>query len=198
MRRSPSFSSRAGWVSASKRSLSEASAALEMSSRRKISLLEYSEWIISCSSCLTSVWKPRVSFWVCTVMGRVAPWGIAAPGAAAGSRGRGGLSRIQECRQPPGLNRKQERGACMSVWEGGGYGGPGRGVNPSMGPRGQHPCCPTVPAPRTRHPLQGGSDVRRLEPRHAWLHFIPASGRWVETTAGPPRMSSLTACHPCP
>ena len=32
-----------------------------MSSRRKISRLEYSEWIISCKSCLTSAWKPSVS-----------------------------------------------------------------------------------------------------------------------------------------
>ena len=41
-----------------KRSLSAASAALETSSRRKISLFEYKEWIINCSSCFTSVWKP--------------------------------------------------------------------------------------------------------------------------------------------
>ena len=47
--------------SASKRSLSQASDALEISSRRKMSLLEYSEWIIRCRSCLTSAWKPRVS-----------------------------------------------------------------------------------------------------------------------------------------
>ena len=32
-----------------------------MSSRRKISLLLYKEWIISFSSCLTSAWKPSVS-----------------------------------------------------------------------------------------------------------------------------------------
>jgi hypothetical protein len=31
------------------------------SSRRKISLLLYKEWIIRCSSCFTSAWKPRVS-----------------------------------------------------------------------------------------------------------------------------------------
>ena len=37
-----------------KRSLSAASAALETSSRKKISLFEYKEWIINLSSCLTS------------------------------------------------------------------------------------------------------------------------------------------------
>jgi hypothetical protein len=36
-------------LSASKRSLSQASDALEISSRRKISLLEYSEWVTRCS-----------------------------------------------------------------------------------------------------------------------------------------------------
>src|SRR5687768_6310799 len=51
-------------ASASKRSLSAASAALEMSSRRKISLLLYKEWIIRCRSCFTSAWKPSVSFTV--------------------------------------------------------------------------------------------------------------------------------------
>ena len=62
MRRSALFSLSSGWSIASKRSLSQASDALEISSRRKISRLLYSEWIISCNSCLTSVWKPRVSF----------------------------------------------------------------------------------------------------------------------------------------
>ena len=52
---SPSSSSNALLFSASKRSLSQASAALEISSRKKISLLEYKEWIISCNNCLTSV-----------------------------------------------------------------------------------------------------------------------------------------------
>ena len=32
-----------------------------MSSRRKISGWLYSEWIMRCSSCFTSAWKPRVS-----------------------------------------------------------------------------------------------------------------------------------------
>jgi hypothetical protein len=44
----------------SKRSLSHASEALLTSSRRKISLLEYSEWIMRCSSCFTSAWNPSV------------------------------------------------------------------------------------------------------------------------------------------
>ena len=58
---SPSLSNRAASVIASKRSLSHASEALEISSRRKISLLLYKEWIIRSSSCLTSAWKPSVS-----------------------------------------------------------------------------------------------------------------------------------------
>src|SRR5690242_20780369 len=61
MRQSPPPSSSAGLCSASKRSLSQASEALEISSRRKISRFEYSEWIISCSSCFTSAWNPSVS-----------------------------------------------------------------------------------------------------------------------------------------
>ena len=48
--------------SASKRSLSQASDALETSSRRKISLLEYSEWVTRCRICLTSAWNDRVCF----------------------------------------------------------------------------------------------------------------------------------------
>ncbi|MNT79724.1 hypothetical protein D3C72_2190920 [compost metagenome] len=55
-------SSSSGLARASKRNLSTASEAFEINSRRKISLLEYSEWIMRCSSCFTSVWKPRVSF----------------------------------------------------------------------------------------------------------------------------------------
>ncbi len=54
--------------SASKRSLSQASDALETSSRRKISLLEYSECVTRCSSCATSAWKE----WVCLLMGVMA------------------------------------------------------------------------------------------------------------------------------
>src|SRR5882762_5319363 len=46
---------------ASKRSLSAASEAFDISSLRKISLLPYKEWIMRSSSCLTSAWKPRVS-----------------------------------------------------------------------------------------------------------------------------------------
>jgi hypothetical protein len=51
------FVQRALLSSASKRSLSQASEALETSSRRKISLLEYSEWVTRCRICLTSAWK---------------------------------------------------------------------------------------------------------------------------------------------
>ena len=78
---SPSPSSKRASVRASKRSLSAASAALDTSSRRKISLLEYSEWIISCSSCFTSVWKPSVCLLVSVVIGqrlRVAHAAVAA------------------------------------------------------------------------------------------------------------------------
>src|SRR5665647_31303 len=49
---------------ASKRSLSQASEAFEISSRRKISLLEYSEWVTRCSNWATSAWKESVFFWV--------------------------------------------------------------------------------------------------------------------------------------
>src|SRR3546814_1362534 len=45
---SPPISS--GLAIASKRSLSQASDAFEINSRRKISLFEYSEWIIKCRS----------------------------------------------------------------------------------------------------------------------------------------------------
>src|SRR5690606_33145209 len=61
MRKSVSPASSSGLSIASKRNLSQASEALDTSSRRKISLLLYKEWIIRCSSCLTSAWKPRVS-----------------------------------------------------------------------------------------------------------------------------------------
>src|SRR5690606_507267 len=63
---SPSY--RSPLETASKRSLSAASDALETSSRRKISLFEYNEWIIKCSNCLASVWKPRVSLRASTVI----------------------------------------------------------------------------------------------------------------------------------
>ncbi len=58
---SGSPASSAGVASARKRSLSLASEALEISSRRKISRWLYSEWIISCMSWRTSAWKPCVS-----------------------------------------------------------------------------------------------------------------------------------------
>ena len=55
MRSSESPSYRASSLSASKRSLSAASEAFEISSRRNISLLLYKEWIIRPNSCRTSV-----------------------------------------------------------------------------------------------------------------------------------------------
>ena len=64
---SGSLSYRPPSLMASKRSLSQASEALETSSRRKISLLEYKEWVTRCSSCATSAWKERV----CLVIKRV-------------------------------------------------------------------------------------------------------------------------------
>src|SRR3569833_83895 len=59
--RSGSWVRSAGSAIAAKRSRSLASDAFEMSSRRKISLWLYKEWIMSCSSSRTSAWKP----WVC-------------------------------------------------------------------------------------------------------------------------------------
>jgi len=60
---SESPSNRAGSDSASKRSLSAASEALEISSRRKMSLLEYKEWIINCSSCFDFGLEAQGFFW---------------------------------------------------------------------------------------------------------------------------------------
>ena len=51
---SPSPAYKSGFSNALKRSLSAASDALEISSLKKISLLEYKEWIIKCRICLTS------------------------------------------------------------------------------------------------------------------------------------------------
>ena len=53
-RKSEASSYRALFSRASKRSLSQASEALEMSSRRKISLLEYKECVTRCRSWATS------------------------------------------------------------------------------------------------------------------------------------------------
>src|SRR5690242_10911620 len=61
MCRSPSPSSNSGLPMASKRSLSQASEALETSSRRKISLCEYSECVTRRKTCATSASKGRVS-----------------------------------------------------------------------------------------------------------------------------------------
>ena len=66
---SPAISS--GLLSASKRNLSLASEAFEISSRRKISRWLYSEWIMSFSSSRTSAWKPSVSLGVSFVLGVV-------------------------------------------------------------------------------------------------------------------------------
>ena len=84
MPRSVSSPSSSGAASASKRSLSAASAAFEMSSRRKMSRLLFSEWIISCSSWRTSAWKPCVST-VAVVLTRRAP---RIPGVAPGAMAR--------------------------------------------------------------------------------------------------------------
>src|SRR5687768_5921257 len=71
---SPAMS--AGFDRDSKRSLSLASEAFEISSRRKISLWLYNEWIMSLSSSRTSAWKPKVS-----LAGESADWGVVmAPG----------------------------------------------------------------------------------------------------------------------
>src|SRR5580700_866167 len=59
--RSLSLPSSSGFDNARKRSLSLASEALEINSRRKMSLWLYREWIIRFSSSRTSAWKPSVS-----------------------------------------------------------------------------------------------------------------------------------------
>src|ERR1700722_6759162 len=61
MASSPSLPSSDGSDSDRNRSLSLASEALEMSSRRKISLWLYREWIISWRSSRTSAWKLKLS-----------------------------------------------------------------------------------------------------------------------------------------
>src|SRR5690606_31723245 len=61
MRSSASPDSRPGLAIDSKRSLSQASEALEISSRRKISLCEYSEWVTRCRTWATSASNARVS-----------------------------------------------------------------------------------------------------------------------------------------
>src|SRR3546814_8255581 len=59
----------------SKRSLSQASEALEISSRRKISLCEYSECVTRCRTWATSASKARVSVFVVIGAVRIAwPW----------------------------------------------------------------------------------------------------------------------------
>jgi hypothetical protein len=58
---SASPASNSGRAMVSKRNLSQASEALEISSRRKISLCEYSEWVTRCSTWATSASNLRVS-----------------------------------------------------------------------------------------------------------------------------------------
>lgn len=58
-------SNKAALFRPSNRSLSQASDALDTSSRKKMSGLEYSEWVTRCSSCATSAWNDRV----CLLMG---------------------------------------------------------------------------------------------------------------------------------
>ena len=65
---SDSDSMRSGVSNAKNRSLSQASLALEISSLRKISRFEYKECTIRCSSCLTSVWNPKVSSFAVIVL----------------------------------------------------------------------------------------------------------------------------------
>src|SRR5258707_4391909 len=59
---------RSGLASASKRSFSQASEALEISSRRNISLCEYSEWITNRNTCLVSAWNSLICGCVSVVM----------------------------------------------------------------------------------------------------------------------------------
>ena len=95
---SPAISS--GLLSASKRSLSLASEALEISSRRKISRWLYSEWIMSFSSSRTSAWKPRVSLGVSFVGGCHGAGRLRAPDSVVNSspgpgRATGGCQRLR-------------------------------------------------------------------------------------------------------
>src|SRR5450631_3684835 len=57
-----------GFAIASKRSFSQASEAFEISSRRKISLCEYSEWMTKRSTCLVSDWNSLICGCVSVVM----------------------------------------------------------------------------------------------------------------------------------
>src|SRR5882757_3592079 len=59
---------RPGLAIASKRSFSQASEAFDISSRRKISLCEYSEWITNRSTCLVSAWNSLICGCVSVVM----------------------------------------------------------------------------------------------------------------------------------
>src|ERR1700722_20063573 len=57
---SASLPKSSGLAIASKRNFSQASEAFEISSRRKISLCEYSEWITKRSTCLVSAWNSLI------------------------------------------------------------------------------------------------------------------------------------------
>ena len=59
---------RPGLARASKRNFSHASEALEINSRKKISLCEYSEWITNRSTCFVSAWNSLICGCVSVVM----------------------------------------------------------------------------------------------------------------------------------
>jgi hypothetical protein len=71
---STSLPKSSGLAIASKRNFSQASEPFEISSRRKISLCEYSEWITKRSTCLVSAWNSLIcafgadTGWVSVVM----------------------------------------------------------------------------------------------------------------------------------
>src|SRR5271163_1556762 len=65
---SESLPNSSGLASASKRSFSQASEAFEISSRKKISLCEYSEWMTNRSTCLVSAWNSLICGCVSVVM----------------------------------------------------------------------------------------------------------------------------------
>src|SRR5690606_2872401 len=80
---------------------------------------EYSEWIISCSSCLTSVWKPRVSVrGVSVIFG--APCRSPRRQAAACARGKGdcpeikGDGRAAQALQSPHDEKIPQPGCCRA------------------------------------------------------------------------------------
>jgi hypothetical protein len=93
---------------ASKRSLSHASDAFEISSRRKISLFEYSEWVTRCRICLTSAWKERVCLSIEVVRLRFAQ------GGRAGVARRRGVGRWRRARAVSSADPRIGRGQALS------------------------------------------------------------------------------------